>query len=568
MSARRIRRQLTNIEDSGNSRRFVNFNYSENFNRITELNSENYTRWKRNMIHLLNINDLLIYVTQEKVKKLRKRDIRGNLGDYIEDQFDESLVYALGTDETDINNDITTQWIIMNSLSENTQQIIEGQANTAYKIWNSLRISFTKNQQTRKLEIKRKLDELKYDEEKDINIFMSELQNLIDDLEKIDGDMSNNTKAGILNRTLPEHLRYINVFQYANNWDQCTTYVKRVIPEIIISNNIESNNVKDNNTKNIFSTEKEELDDINHNDHNIKTKRISIRKTNKKRKNGRCNYCHKKGHYFYECKKRKLNRLKRKNIIRYNKYRNRKYKNKHHANFIQKDNYDNTFSKAFTKDYNDDDSVEINYLQDRNQHISTNDKELICWILDSGASINVTNRIDKLVNVRNCNEKLLLANNYTIIANKIGTFIGYINNQQITIHDVYYSQDINKNLLSIGRLIQQNYKIIFNSNQNKSYATIYDSYQNRIINLSADSNNTFKLWISTQPLHLNDNNKRNINNELNYTNMKLQDKLNLWHRRFAHFNIKPIKKKLLNTNIKIKCLLCVKSKIKNKPYPL
>jgi len=563
MSARRIRRQLTNIEDSGNSRRFVNFNYSENFNRITELNSENYTRWKRNMIHLLNINDLLIYVTQEKVKKLLKRDIRENLGDYIEDQFDESLVYALGTDETDINNDITTQWIIMNSLSENTQQIIEGQANTAYKIWNLLRISFTKNQQTRKLEIKRKLDELKYDEEKDINIFMSELQNLIDDLEKIDGDMSNNTKAGILNRTLPEHLRYINVFQYANNWNQCTTYVKRVIPEIIISNNIESNNVKNNNTKNIFSTEKEELDDINHNDHNIKTKRISIRKTNKKRKNGRCNYCHKKGHYFYECKKRKLNRLKRKNIIRYNKYRNRKYKNKHHANFIQKDNYDNTFSKAFTKDYNDDDSVEINYLQDRNQHISTNDKELICWILDSGASINVTNRIDKLVNVRNCNEKLLLANNYTIIANKIGTFIGYINNQQITIHDVYYSQDINKNLLSIGRLIQQNYKIIFNSNQNKSYATIYDSYQNRIINLSADSNNTFKLWISTQPLHLNDNNKRNINNELNYTNMKLQDKLNLWHRRFAHFNIKPIKKKLLNTNIKIKCPLCVESKIKN-----
>eukprot|EP00833_Pecoramyces_ruminatium_P008705 jgi/Orpsp1_1/1182737/evm.model.c7180000082501.1 len=49
-------------------------------------------------------------------------------------------------------------------------------------------------------------------------------------------------------------------------------------------------------------------------------------------------------------------------------------------------------------------------------------------------------------------------------------------------------------------------------------------------------------------------------------NMKLQDKLNLWHRRFAHFNIKPIKNKLLNTNVTIKCPLCVQSKIKNKPY--
>ena len=99
----------------------------------------------------------------------------------------------------------------MNSLSEITQKLIEGIANTTYKIWNFLKSSFTKNQQTRKMELKKKLDELKYDEEKDINIFMSELQNIIDDLEKIDGDMNCSTKVGILNRTLPENLRYINV---------------------------------------------------------------------------------------------------------------------------------------------------------------------------------------------------------------------------------------------------------------------------------------------------------------------------------------------------------------------
>ena len=183
---------------------------------------------------------------------MRKRDIKENIEKYTEDQFDDSLVYDLNVEENDINNDIIAQWIIMNSLSEATQKVMEGKANTAYKIWNFLKSTFTKNQQIRKMELKKKLDELKYDEEKDINIFMSELQNIIDDLEKLDGDMNSNTKVGILNRTLPENLRYINVFQYINNWEECTSYVKRVIPEIIISNNIETNNIKIDNTKGYF----------------------------------------------------------------------------------------------------------------------------------------------------------------------------------------------------------------------------------------------------------------------------------------------------------------------------
>ena len=48
--------------------------------------------------------------------------------------------------------------------------------------------------------------------------------------------------------------------------------------------------------------------------------------------------------------------------------------------------------------------------------------------------------------------------------------------------------------------------------------------------------------------------------------MKISDKLNLGHRRFSHFDIKPIKNKLLKTDIKLKCPLCVQSKIKSKPY--
>jgi len=39
------------------------------------------------------------------------------------------------------------------------------------------------------------------------------------------------------------------------------------------------------------------------------------------------------------------------------------------------------------------------------------------------------------------------------------------------------------------------------------------------------------------------------------------DKINLWHRHHGHFNINPIKNKLLKINIKSKCpMLSIKTK--------
>ena len=41
--------------------------------------------------------------------------------------------------------------------------------------------------------------------------------------------MSDPVKAGIFNRSLPESLQFINVFQYKNDWKQLCNYVKDVI---------------------------------------------------------------------------------------------------------------------------------------------------------------------------------------------------------------------------------------------------------------------------------------------------------------------------------------------------
>jgi len=67
--------QVINVEAIENPRKIVNFNYSEIFNRVIELTTENYPRWKGNILYSLTINDLVLYATKEKIKKSRKKDI-------------------------------------------------------------------------------------------------------------------------------------------------------------------------------------------------------------------------------------------------------------------------------------------------------------------------------------------------------------------------------------------------------------------------------------------------------------------------------------------------------------
>ncbi|KAG4106817.1 hypothetical protein H8356DRAFT_1627744 [Neocallimastix lanati (nom. inval.)] len=86
------------------------------------------------MLFLLTINNLENYVIQEKVKKLKKRHIRDDINDYINDKFDNALVYDKETNLLDIKSDIIVKWILLNTLGERSKRIIEGQGKTAYQI--------------------------------------------------------------------------------------------------------------------------------------------------------------------------------------------------------------------------------------------------------------------------------------------------------------------------------------------------------------------------------------------------------------------------------------------------
>jgi len=91
----------------------INFTYSENFNRVVELTSENYPDWRTNILYLLMINNLESYALTRKVKKkLRRRDIKDDPDDYLTDQFDPSLLYDKETSLLDIKSDVMVKLII------------------------------------------------------------------------------------------------------------------------------------------------------------------------------------------------------------------------------------------------------------------------------------------------------------------------------------------------------------------------------------------------------------------------------------------------------------------------
>jgi len=162
--------------------------------------------------------------------------------------------------------------------------------------------------------------------------------------------------------------------------------------------------------KQIFHIEQKTRFRTNNKKHNVK----------RKSSNGKCHTCGKFGHFSRDCWHNNKLKNKYKNYLKFGKQhykntRNNQFKNKpfrktnKQINYVSSNNQNHN-SDIFSEDNNLENDVLLNcivteYQNDSETKLEQNNK-ISSWILDSGASLHITNSTSSLKNLKYCNEIL------------------------------------------------------------------------------------------------------------------------------------------------------------------
>jgi len=237
----------------------------------------------------------------------------------------------------------------------------------------------------------------------------------------------------------------------------------------------------------------------------------------------------------------------------------------------------------FFKDYNDAYNIETgnasrsilpfnkpSYFKEnknkQNKKLNDNNKikltkNISTWTLDSGTTYHMICDPNLLSNYKKHNRRIYFANGEYVKCRGIGTYIGYINDNKITLKNVLYVPSFKKNLLSVDCLSEQGYKTVFCKRDNKNCVILFNSKNNRICTTYSNYSRTYIIWTSKNKINFY-NNDINCNN----ANSEEEESLYVWHRRLGHYNLGTLRKTLKRIYIKCKCKTCAKTKLKSFPH--
>ncbi|GAU26253.1 hypothetical protein TSUD_224440 [Trifolium subterraneum] len=146
------------------------------------------------------------------------------------------------------------------------------------------------------------------------------------------------------------------------------------------------------------------------------------------------------------------------------------------------------------------------------------------WYLDSGCSTHMTGRRDWFSSFdQSHRNKVKFANDSTLNAEGVGVVcIRSKNGDQAFINDVLYIPGIKCNLLSVGQLIEKDYKIVIEDRMMK----LMDSNRKLILKAPMSRNRTFKIEL-------------NVMNHMCLATAIERDDWT-WHYRFGHLNFRDL----------------------------
>jgi len=334
------KRNITNtVEETVNTLNQINTVNIANKPTTTKhlLTSNNYRLWLTDMDLLLVINDVDDYVYEEKVKVIKKNKIaKENLKKYKKVRGCDDLYYEKDVTKEMIKLDSLAKHLINNSISDEIKIKLDFQRSSAYQIWNILKASNTRSNEERKLELKNKLENMKYNKENDISLFIEEMNNIFNELSSLEMEISDEKKFEYLYLALPYEITLeVNIMDHDGKWEDVTKCLKKKVPKLKYLKELrKENNHKNNTVINVNSM--------------TKKNRFTPR-NNRGRK--RCYICNKLGHIARDCWHNEKNKRKKNNNIKAN-----------NASINKEDGYcEFADAQISLEDYNSDEDIQSSY---------------------------------------------------------------------------------------------------------------------------------------------------------------------------------------------------------------
>ena len=220
-------------------------------------------------------------------------------------------------------------------------------------------------------------------------------------------------------------------------------------------------------------------------------------------------------HNTENCYYNKKNKNKKnKNYKKQNSnYRRKNYSNKRkHIGYINNDNKDEIYSSS------NESVLYINNIY-KNDKLNNINENYTYWIYDTGAAEHITNNKNILKNFTNKKIMLKCANNTMCEFQGYGTYEGKINNQNIKLKNVWYSEQIAMNLISGIKLAESGIICKINKESFKPQLEIKNNWK-LIFKTYVNKHNNFKIK-TTNKIY----SKTNKINEINCINKNFSNKI-------------------------------------------
>ena len=446
---------------------------------------------------------------------------------------------------------------IYSALSNKQMELINDET-TSYEIIKKLDKLYLRESTALQICVRNRLERLKLKDYTETSEFYSEFEKLMIELKNAGATVNESEKLNYLLRTLPSSLSHIG------DLIDVLPIGERTVDYVINKIKLYEEREKDENQNS-----------------KIKGENTNVFKVEKK-KEGSCFKCGKPGHYQYECTSQNNARSswrgsrgrqqQARGGARYQQQQQREGRSYGRGNGgyqgrgagqrgrsgQQQQDHQSASQGATT--FATELEVSTDYSVEAN-----NSENYLEWVLDSGCSDHIINddkyfvkvsKLDKPVNVKVGDGRVLKATSIGEIKTK---FVTNYNETEITLTDVYFVKEMDRNLMSFGKIANKT-KIVSMGNTSKIYT------KESLIGIAKKENNLYKINTVFE-------NKQNYVTENVNNGMTLKEK---YHKMLGHVNFKYLDILSRNKLVEglpndleseyLKCGTCVQNKMTNTSF--